>query len=255
MLLPFSRRSSLKSELAAQKWICVDLPPIEYAEMLDLQRRLISAKNSTIIYQDIVLILEHLPVFTIGCRGGLANLNVSEAFLAQKKIKLVPSERGGDITFHAPGQLVVYPIVDLIKFELKVLDYVRMLEEIMLRVVGDWGIKAERNPANRGVWINNSKLGSIGIAVRRGIAFHGLALNVNPVLEPFEWINPCGIQDCGVTSMARELSQNISVQHVRQTVKRHLKDVFGVTLVSTGLSELQELLIDWAPQKSCPNIS
>lgn len=226
------------------------MPPVEYAEMLDLQRRLISAKNSTIIDQDIILILEHLPVFTIGCRGGLANLNVSEAFLAQKKIKIVPAERGGDITFHAPGQLVVYPIVDLIKSKLKVLDYVTGLEEIMLRVVGDWGIKAERNPANRGVWVNGSKLGSIGIAVRRGITFHGLALNVNPSLEPFEWINPCGIQDCGVTSMARELSQNISIQHVRQAVKRYLKAVFGVTLISTDLSELQELLTDWAPKKA-----
>lgn len=240
----------MKSEFTDKKWICVDLPPAEYAEMLDLQRRLISAKNNTIIDPDIVLILEHLPVFTIGCRSGLANLNVSEDFLAQKKIKIVPSERGGDITFHAPGQLVVYPIVNLLKSELKVLDYVTGLEEIMLRVVGDWGIKAERNPANRGIWVNGSKLGSIGIAVRRGVAFHGWALNVNPVLEPFEWINPCGIRDCGVTSMARELSQNISVHQVRKAVKRHLKDVFGVTLVSTGISEIQELITDHAPKKA-----
>ena len=239
----------MKFELADKKWICVDLPHSEYTEMLDLQYRLVAARNHEIIGTDIVLMLEHLPVFTLGCRGGLDNLNVSEAFLAQKKIKLVPSERGGDITFHAPGQLVVYPIIDLLKSELKVLDYVSMLEEIMIRVVGNWGIKAERNPANRGIWVNGNKLGSVGIAVRRSIAFHGLALNVNPALKPFEWINPCGIRDCGVTSMARELSQNISVHQVRKVVKHHLKAVFGITLVSTDLSEIQEMLTDCIPGK------
>ena len=240
----------MKFESADKKWICVDLALSEYTEMLDLQCRLVAARNCEAIGTDIVLILEHPPVFTIGCRGGLDNLNVSEAFLAQKQIKIIPSQRGGDITFHAPGQLVVYPIVDLLKSKRKVLDYVGMLEEIMIRVVGDWGITAERSSANRGIWVNGSKLGSIGIAVRRGIAFHGLALNVNPALKPFEWINPCGIRDCGVTSMARELSQNLSVHHVRQALKRHLKSVFGVTLVSTGLSELQALITDGAPIKA-----
>ncbi len=248
--MPFLKRTSLKSELAVQNWFCVDLPLGEYTQMLNLQHKLVAAKNDNLIDQNIVLILEHFPVFTTGCRNGRDNLKVSEAFLAQKQIKLVPSERGGDITFHAPGQLVVYPIVDLRKSRLKVLEYVSMLEEIMLRVAGDWTIKAERKAANRGVWVSDNKLGSIGIAVRRGIAFHGLALNVNPTLEPFEWINPCGIQNCGITSMVRELSQNISVHEVRNSVKRHLKDVFGVALVSTDLSELQELITDWTPKKA-----
>jgi len=240
----------LKSKFADKQWICVDPPLSEYTEMLDLQRRLVAARQHEIIDTDIILLLEHAPVFTIGYKSGLANLNVSEAFLAQKKIRIVPSERGGDITFHAPGQLVVYPIVDLVKSGLKVLDYVTGLEEIMLRVAADWGIKAERNPANRGIWVNGSKLGSIGIAVRRGVSFHGLALNVNLALKPFEWINPCGIRDCGVTSMTRELSQNISVHEVRMAVKRHLKAVFGVTLVPTDLSALQELITDWEPNKA-----
>jgi len=226
----------------SKQWVCVDLPSMEYTEALNLQRDLVEARINRISGNDIVLLTEHPLVFTLGCRGGRANLKVSETFLAQKRIAIIRSERGGDITFHAPGQLVVYPIVDLGKSGLKVLDYVTGLEEVMIRVVADWGIAAERNSENRGIWVDSGKLGSIGIAVRRGVAFHGLALNVNPVLKPFEWINPCGIKDCQVTSMARELLQNVSVQQVREAVKRHIKAIFGVTLVSTGLSELQELL-------------
>jgi len=249
-VIHLTRKSELKSELAGKRWICVEFPVVEYKDVLDLQQRLVAARNNEIIDRDIVLSLQHLPVFTLGCRAGLDNLNVSETFLAQKKIAIIRSQRGGDITFHAPGQIVVYPIVDLGKSGLKVLDYVTWLEEIMIRVVEDWGIKAERNPANRGIWVGNSKLGSIGIAVRRGVSFHGFALNVNLDLKPFEWINPCGIQNCGVTSMARELSQNVSVRQVREAAKCHMEAVFGVTLVLTSLSELQELITGYIPQKT-----
>lgn len=241
----------MKSEFTDKRWICVDLPIEDYPEVLALQQRLVVARNNEIINRNIVLSLEHTPVFTLGCRAGLANLNVSEAFLAQKKIAIIRSERGGDITFHAPGQLVVYPIVDLVKSGLKVLDYVAGLEEIMIRVVRDWEIKAERNPENRGIWVGNSKLGSVGIAVRRGVSFHGFALNVNLALKPFKWINPCGIQDCGVTSMARELSQNVSVHQIREAVKYHMEAVFGVTLVLTRLYELQEMITGFTYKKGC----
>lgn len=238
----------MKFKSGHKEWLCVDLPTVEYTHALDLQHRLITTRNHEIIHTNLVLILEHAPVFTIGLRGGLANLNVSETFLAQKKIKIVRSERGGDITFHGPGQLVVYPVIDLRKLGIKMLDYVRGLEEIMIRVAADWGIKARRNAKNRGIWVNDSKLGSIGIAVRRGIAFHGLALNVDPSLKPFEWIHPCGIRDCSVTSMARELSLTLSVDQVREAVKRHIQAVFGVRLVATGLPELQEMISDFSPE-------
>jgi lipoate-protein ligase B len=240
----------LKSELAGKRWICVEFQVVGYKEVLDLQRRLVSARNNEIISSDIILLLEHFPVFTLGYRGGCDNLKVSKAFLAKQGIAIVQSERGGDITFHGPGQLVVYPIVNLKKSELKVLNYVAGLEETMIRVAADRGIMAKRNPANRGIWVGNNKLGSIGIAVRRGVSFHGFALNVNLALKPFEWINPCGIQNCGVTSMARELSQNVSVHQVREAVKSRMEEVFGVTLVLTGLSELQELITGCIPQKT-----
>ncbi len=234
-----------------KQWFSVDLSSMEYTKALVLQHRLVAARNKEIMDKDIVLSLQHFPVFTLGRRAGIDNLNVSEAFLAQQKIAVIRSERGGDITFHTPGQLIVYPVIDLEKSGLKVVDYVTRLEEIMIRVVENWGIKAERNSKNRGIWVGNSKLGSIGIAVRRGIAFHGFALNVNPALEPFEWINPCGMKDCGITSMARELSKNLSVNPVREAVKRHLEAVFGVMLVSTRLSELQELIKDSETELTC----
>ena len=120
----------------------------------------------------------------------------------------------------------------------------------MIRVASDWGIKAERKSVNRGIWVSNNKLGSVGISVKRAVCFHGFALNVNIEMEPFDWINPCGLQDCGVTSMIRELSQKISINQVRKAVKSHIEAVFGVTLVLTSLSELQELITGCIPQKT-----
>lgn len=163
-------------------------------------------------------------------------------FLEKAGIPVIQVERGGNITYHGPGQLVMYPIIDLRVARLTVADYVENLEEVMIRVAGDWGIRAERNPINRGVWVRDNKLGSIGIAIRRGICFHGMAFNVNLSLDTFGWINPCGLQDIGMTSMERELSRKVSMHQVREATKRHFEAVFGVELVMKNLSELQDLL-------------
>jgi len=112
----------------------------------------------------------------------------------------------------------------------------------MIRTALDWGIRAERNPINRGVWVGKNKLGSIGIAIRRGICFHGMAFNVNPSLRPFSWINPCGLNGIGVTSIEKELSRKVSMNRVREAVKHHLKAVFGVELVMKSPSELRYIL-------------
>jgi lipoate-protein ligase B len=151
-------------------------------------------------------------------------------------------ERGGDITYHGPGQLVVYPIIDLRDAGLRVLDYVTDLEEIIIRAAKDWGVVAERNPMNRGVWIENKKLGSIGITVRRGVSFHGIAFNVNVALEPFDWINPCGLKGISMTSMERELSHQLSMHEMREAIKRHMETIFGVGLDVVEISELKGLL-------------
>jgi len=225
-----------------RKCLFVDLPSIEYRKAWDLQIQLVGARKDGIIDMDIVLILEHPPVFTLGRRGGLNNLMVSEDFLEKEGIPVIQVERGGDITFHGPGQLVIYPIIDMEKARLKVVDYVSDLEEVMIRAAAEWGITAERNAKNRGVWVGNRKLGSVGIAVRRGICFHGLALNINPSLNPFAWINPCGLQDIGMTSMEREITGEISMNEVREVAKRHMETVLGFEFQMTDLEEVQRLL-------------
>ena len=225
-------------ELTHKQWICVDLPILDYKEALTLQRELVAARASEVLDKDMVLLLEHPAVFTIGRRGGIENIRVSNEFLKKINIPIIQIERGGNITFHGPGQLVVYPIVDLKKAKLNVVDYLYGLEEVMIRVSADWGITAERNSANRGIWINNNKLGSVGIAVQRDICFHGVSLNANVSLEPFEWINPCGLHGVGVTSMEQELSKKVSMDRVREAVKCHMEAVFGVELAKKSLQEL-----------------
>jgi len=211
---------------------------MEYTRAWDLQNKLVGARKDGVIDKDIVLLLEHPSVFTIGRRGGLKNLTVSEDFLEKAGIPVIHVERGGDITFHGPGQIVMYPIIDLRAARLGVIDYVGLLEEVMIRTASDWGIEAGRNPLNRGVWVGNNKLGSIGIAIRRGISFHGMAFNVNLSLEPFGWINPCGLHNIGITSMERELSRKLSIEKVREATKRHVETTFSVELVISDLAQI-----------------
>jgi lipoate-protein ligase B len=202
----------------------------------------VDARKKSIIDTDIFILLEHPPVFTLGRRGGLENLLTTEDFLQKSGIPVIRVERGGNITFHGPGQLVAYPIIDLRKRRLTVPDYVANLEEIMIRTASDWGIHTARNPINRGVWNKNNKLGSVGIAVRRGISLHGFAFNVNLSLAPFAWIHPCGLPNIGITSMERELSSKVSMNKVRQAVKNHIEAVFGINLIRTCLADLQKQL-------------
>ena len=222
-----------------KKWLCIELPVTGYREAWQLQSNIVAARNDKIVDNNVILLLEHPPVFTIGRRGGLSNLSVSANFLDKAGISVVQVERGGDITFHGPGQLVIYPIIDLQVAKLGVVDYVEKLEEVMIRAAANWGIRAERNPINRGVWVGNNKLGSIGIAIRRGICFHGMAFNVNISLKPFGWINPCGLENVGTTSMEREISRIVSMNQVRENIKLHLESVFGIGLVMTSLQEMK----------------
>jgi len=214
------------------------LPVIEYQKARNLQSYLVSARKDKKIDSDIILILEHPQVFTLGRRGGLKNLSVSEVFLKKVKIPIIQVERGGDITFHGPGQVVVYPIINLEKARLSVTDYVSKLEEVMIQTSEDLGVHPQRSSLNRGIWVGRKKLGSIGIAVRRGISFHGMALNVNMSLEPFNWINPCGLQNIKMTSIRQELSHPVSMPHVRQTIKQHFESIFGIELAATDIKEL-----------------
>jgi lipoate-protein ligase B len=164
----------------------LELPLTDYDDALRLQHAAVQARKDGRLDRDLVMLLEHPPVFTLGRRGGKENLLVSEQWLGEKGIRIVPIERGGDITYHGPGQLVAYPIVDLNHASFKVVDFVEALENAMIHTAAQWGVDARGDPMQRGAWVQQRKLGSVGITVRRGISFHGLALNVRyRPLRPF----------------------------------------------------------------------
>ncbi|GKT10826.1 lipoyl(octanoyl) transferase LipB [Desulforhabdus sp. TSK] len=227
------------SKVYAQKtWLYLDLGLLDYRKVWRLQEQLVAARQSDAVERDVFLLLEHPPVFTLGRKGGRENLTVPESFLEESGIPIFHVERGGNITFHGPGQLVGYGIVHLPSAGLLVVDYVTRLEEVMIRTAAHWGVAAVRNPLNRGVWVGNSKLGSVGIAVRRGVSFHGFAFNANVSLDPFGWIHPCGLKGIGVTSLARELGRPVLLSEVRHALKQNIEDVFQVKLGAAKLKDL-----------------
>jgi lipoate-protein ligase B len=260
-----SNRSSInpKSQIANRKsqgslrepCFAVNQGMTDYNEAWKLQSDLVSAKINRSIARDIILFLEHPAVFTLGRRGGREYLQVGESFLEQAGIPVVQAERGGYITFHGPGQLVVYPIFDLEARRLGVTEFVAALEKIMLLTVGSWGLKAQRNSKNAGIWMGNQKMGSIGIALRKGISFHGLALNVNVDLTPFSWIQPCGLEGVSMTSVKQELGQEIPMDVVVDTVKTNFKSVLKLDLNDISYSDLQQQLLTRINRKQTGKIN
>ncbi|MGC8490800.1 MAG: lipoyl(octanoyl) transferase LipB [Syntrophobacteraceae bacterium] len=210
--------------------LCAENSLLNYEAAHQLQIELVAARKSGAVSKDILLLLEHPPVFTLGRRGGRQNLLVPESFLEEASISVVHAERGGDITYHGPGQLVGYPIIDLRAAGWGVTGYVERLEEVMIRTAARYGVRAARNERNRGVWVGNTKLGSIGVALRSGITYHGFALNVNVSLTPFGWINPCGLQGIAMTSLERELSHPLPMEEVRRHLKAEFEEVLEVRL-------------------------
>lgn len=200
-----------------------------------MQHLLVHGRKTGRIKSDMVLVSEHRPVFTLGRRGGEENLRISEDVFKKIGISVLHIERGGNITFHGPGQLMVYPIIDLRNAGLRIPEYVSDLEEIMIRICRDWEIDAKRIPGNPGVWVDGSKIGSLGIAVRRGISFHGLALNVNVDLAPFSWIHPCGLVGVQATSMAHILGGEIPMENIQHAATVHIQDIFNVELEPINL--------------------
>ncbi|MCP4629207.1 MAG: lipoyl(octanoyl) transferase LipB [bacterium] len=217
----------------------VDLGLLDYQEARALQQKLVSARVDKSISRDMILFLEHPSVFTLGRRGGMDNLLVSEVFLKDSGIPVVQVERGGVITYHGPGQIVVYPIINLHARRIGVKEFVSAMEEAMLQTAGNWDIPAGRNPINSGIWVGRHKMGSIGIALRKGVSFHGLALNVNLDLTPFSWIQPCGLQGVGMTSMKEELDRELPLNEVRDCLKRQLEAALGISYETCSLSDLE----------------
>lgn len=182
-----------------------DLGLLEYTKALDFQETARREKLDDRTRPDKIFFVRHPPVFTFGRNGGKENLTVSEDFLSDRGVALVQTDRGGNVTYHGPGQAVLYPVVDLEQARIGVMDFVYGLEEIMGRTAKDFGVPIHRDPRNHGMWKGPRKIGSVGLSIKHGISIHGLALNVSMDLTPFSWINPCGMSGVSMTSLKQEL--------------------------------------------------
>ena len=198
-----------------------------YAEALALQRSLVEQRRQNQI-DDTLILLEHPHVLTLGVRGdgGRSHILATDAALAARGIDVHETGRGGDITYHGPGQIVGYPIIDLKPDRCDVHKYVRDLEEVLIRTAADYGIEAGRVDGLTGVWVGREKLAAIGIRIARWVTSHGFALNVTTDLEYFDLIVPCGIADRGVTSLARLLGRNVVRAEVEDRLAGHFCRVF-----------------------------
>ena len=183
-----------------------------------------------------LLFVEHPHVYTLGKSGHMENVLLSGENLAKRGIDFFRINRGGDITYHGPGQIGGYPILDLEKFYTDIGRYLRNIEEVVIRTIAEYGLKGERSPGETGVWLDPSvkgrerKICAIGVRTSRWITMHGFALNVNTDLSYFNFIIPCGIQNKQVTSLQKELQRTINIEEVKAKLCRHFEEVFGVTL-------------------------
>jgi lipoate-protein ligase B len=212
-----------------------------YAEALELQRHVARERITGALPQDVLLLVEHPPVVTLGRASKEKNLIASPAFLESKGVELFEVERGGDVTFHGLGQLVGYPIIDLKRHRQDLHWYLRKIEEALINALADYDIPAERNPSFTGVWTRGKKIASIGVHARDWVTWHGFALNVSTDLSYFDLIVPCGISGVVMTSIARELGlENVSVQDVRDRVSAKFAEAFDLTVVVTSHTALME---------------
>ena len=201
---------------------------VRYQDALALQRRLVEERRAGHV-PDLLLLLQHHPVITLGVKGdgGRSNVVADASRLARLGIEISETGRGGDVTYHGPGQMVAYPIVDLRPDRCDVHRYVRDLEEVMIRLCADYGVAARRLDGLTGAWIDDDKVGAIGVRISRWITSHGFAFNVNANLDYFDLIVPCGISNRGVTSLQRAVGRDVSGAEVEIAAVRHFCDVFG----------------------------
>ncbi len=225
-----------------QEIILQDLGHRPFKRVWDYQENLlqqkIKAKQSNTPQPDYLLLVEHDPVYTLGKNGKEKNLLINEQSLAEKGIEFYHINRGGDITFHGPQQLVGYPILDLDNYKTDLGWYLRSLEEVIILTIGEYGLKGERSKGETGVWLDTNikgrerKICAMGIRCSRWITMHGFALNVNVDLDYFNFITPCGIQNKEVTSLQKELGETISINEVKEKLVKKFELVFDATIFS-----------------------
>ena len=205
-------------------WL-VNLGHANYLEVLDLQRELVKLRQEQRI-PDTLLLVEHEPVITLGRRGSTSNILSSAAQLASQGINVHQVERGGDVTYHGPGQLVGYAVIDLAERSIGVRQFVDLLEETIILTLADSDIRAGRQSQHRGVWVEDRKIAALGVAIKRWVSFHGFALNVSPNLDHYCHINPCELHHEQVTSMARLLGKPPAMAVVIQKLVSRFAQLF-----------------------------
>jgi lipoyl(octanoyl) transferase len=223
----------------------VDLGLMGYAEACALQKRLVAARKANAI-EDVLLLCEHPHVITQGRNGKREHLLASEHVLQQKGVEFHATDRGGDITYHGPGQIVGYPILNLGAIRRDVVWYVRMLEEVMIRATLEFGITAERVEGKTGIWVRyenaEEKVAAIGVHISRWVTSHGFAYNVSTDLRYFDLIVPCGIADSKATSLERLLGRSVRREEIAPRIAKHFGEVFGLELRESSKTELWEKL-------------
>jgi lipoyl(octanoyl) transferase len=210
---------------------------VPYDEARELQKRLEAARLDGAI-PDVLLLLEHPPTYTKGRRATPDELPMGEEWYRGRGIEIADTDRGGRVTYHGPGQLVGYPIVSLHPYGDDVHEYIRRMERLMIHSLAESGVETGCIEGQTGVWADARKIGSIGVHVNRGVTTHGFAINVNNDLEPFEWIVPCGIESCSVTSLARELDAEQDMGAFTDTVATTFGEVYEREPIEAEPAEL-----------------
>jgi lipoyl(octanoyl) transferase len=203
---------------------------VDYADGLRLQRERVAERKAGVI-PDTLLLLEHPHVYTLGRNAKTKNLLISAEQLAARGAQVFEIDRGGDVTYHGPGQLVGYPILDLAEHRRDIAWYMRCLEEALIAVAREYGIEAGRLAGAPGVWVGNDKLVAMGVHISRWVTSHGFAFNVNTDLRYFDWIVPCGLRDKGVTSLQKLLGRPVEMEEAAERVVRQFGRVFEVEIV------------------------
>ncbi len=203
---------------------------VTYADGLRLQRERVAARKAG-ENPDTLLLLEHPHVYTLGRNAKKDNILLSAEQLTLRGVQVFEIDRGGDVTYHGPGQLVGYPILDLTQHRRDIAWYMRALEEVLIAVARDYGIEAGRLAGAPGVWVGNDKLAAMGVHISRWITSHGFAFNVNTDLRYFDWIVPCGLRDKGVTSLQKLLGGPVAMDGVKEKVILHFGRVFELEIV------------------------
>ena len=233
----------------------LQLDMVEYVEAWELQKALLEARISGKM-EDCIILLQHPPTFTFGRRYKEGNLIANKEYYETLGFAVYKTDRGGLATYHGPGQIVGYPIIKISTYTKDYYQYLRMLEEVMIRTLFDFGIVAVRNEGYTGIWVNNAKVGFIGVRLTFGYAMHGFSLNVNNDVSPFNHITPCGIQGVRVTSVQELLNTSVNMQEVYAKLANHFSDVFQIQMVSIekGIKEVPSLegIEGWVKTKLVP---